>query len=480
MNFNPVDLEGGALVQTPSRTASNLEMSNERNNGTRAVDEYASGPPPQAVCTRTPRTLRIAYCPPEFEPFREVMQSGWGNATYIIQGQVAKGLLSRGHALTYLAPGSLKSSVVTNDVARAEDSPLGWTGSAAFDLAESVSWRMQRMVGIPYLNVFSTLRLREAALRCVKGHDLVYERQALFKTGVGKACRALRKPYVLFVEADEIFEHDRMGTPLTGLLRRRAAQMFRSNLAAASKVVCVSEELRRRLACDWRVPQRKITVLENAVDTARFAPDPTARLEIRGSLGLGNEPLVLFLGNFYPWHDVRTLLHAFRDLRKSQPDAHLLLVGDGSQRPPMMRLANDLGLAGGARFMGSVPHGEVPKYIAAADLSVVPYSRLTEEMWMSPLKLYESLSVGAPVIATAVGQVRDEIIDGRTGLLTRPEDAEGLCRAMRKVLHDRELARSLGAAGRSHAVANRSWQRYISRLETLFYGVVDECCATPR
>jgi glycosyltransferase involved in cell wall biosynthesis len=417
--------------------------------------------------------LRIAICPPEFQPLQQAMKDAPAEATYIIQRYIATGLQARGHSLTFVAPRNLNQIVCTSDPQVPRLAPRTWSESRWFDLASKAAWRMQRWLGVPYLNLFLNCRLLDACLECLPGHNLVYERNGLYKSGVAMACRRLKLPYVLYFEADDILEHDIMGKPITGLLRWRAREAIRYNLKAADCVIVVSEPLKVHLTTNWSVPAEKIVVFPNVADVQRFQPDPEARAQVRASLGLDTHPLVAFVGNFYEWHDVATLLDAFARALVVYPDARLVLVGDGSRRQAMMQRAADLGLGHAARFTGLVAHAEVPRLLAAADVAVVPYPPMETDLWLSPLKLFEYLAAGKAVIASAVGQLTEVIQDGSNGLLVPPGDVPAMAAALERLLGDSALRSQLGQQAREDAVRKHSWERYVSRLERVFLAVID-------
>jgi len=110
------------------------------------------------------------------------------------------------------------------------------------------------------------------------------------------ACKRLRLPYVLYFEADDILEHDYMGKPITGLLRRRARAAARYNLNTADCVICVSDATKTHLIRNWSIPGEKIVVFPNAADVHRFQPDPAASGAVRASLRADNRPLIFFVG----------------------------------------------------------------------------------------------------------------------------------------------------------------------------------------
>jgi glycosyltransferase involved in cell wall biosynthesis len=424
------------------------------------------------IMLRSP--LRIAMCPPELRPFQKEMRGEPTSATYVIQKYIAKGLSARGHSLTFVAPNDLRDIVCTDDLQKPILAPRTWSKSGWFDLSSKISWHAQRWLGIPYLNVFTNYRLFDACLQCFPGHDLVYERNGIYKFGAAMACKRLRLPYVLYFEADDVLEHDFMGKPITGLLRCRAKGALRYNLRAADCIICVSKAGKHHLTRAWSVPAEKIVVLPNAVDVHRFQPDAKARAEVRASLGVNDDrPLVIFVGNFYKWHDVTILLEAFAQVSAASPNARLVLVGDGDEREAMMQHATDLGLGQAVWFTGLVAHTEVPRLLAAADVAVVPYPPMEVDLWLSPLKLFEYMSSGIGVIASDVGQLTEVIQDGNNGLLVPPGDISALVTALQKLIGDPFLRARLARRAREDAVRKHSWDFYLSHLEGLFTAVIE-------
>ena len=205
-----------------------------------------------------------------------------------------------------------------------------------------------------------------------------------------------------------------------------------------------------------------------------FRPDAEAGVALRASLGLGESPTVIFIGAFYIWHDVSTLLKAFVRVRQSHPTARLLLVGDGEHRPSAARLAAALGIGDAVRFTGSVAHADVPKVLAAADIAVAPYPQMRQDMWFSPLKVFEFMASGKALVASSVGQIVDLIQHGRNGLLVPPGDAESLASALDTLIENTSLRLQLGKQAREDAVRKHSWEHYLDHLESILCKAVDE------
>jgi len=417
-------------------------------------------------------TLRIALGVPEWKPMSEVMRGLPADATYVIQANLSRGLMARGHSLNFVAPKGPEEFIFTSDPQDPRVPGRTWSANPLFELAGKTAWRVQQILGIPYLNVFSNYRFFDAAVQNLKDVDVIYERNGLYNSGLAMAARRLQIPYVIFFEADQIMELDIMNRPITGLLRRRAMQLLRYNLNTADCIICVTEAGKRHLINKWNIPAQKIVVFPNAVYVDRFKPNPDSRAQVRASLGFVDEPAILFVGNFFHWHDVTTLLRAFARTLEACSHARLVLVGDGERRTEMMKQAAELGLEGAVQFTGIVPHSEVPRYMAAADIAVVPYPPMQQEMWLSPLKLFEYMSSGTAVVASAIGQITDVIRDGENGLLVPPGDTSAMADALTKLVEDSDLRTKLGTKAREDAVEKFSWESYLSRLERLFAAVI--------
>lgn len=417
--------------------------------------------------------MKILYCLPDQLWIDEMRGGAPKDAAHIQQRYIADGLRARGHDLTYLAPRDLERSMVAPGDDALAPAAQTWTAAAWFDLVAKFVWRVQKALGIPYLNVFSNWRREDAVLQTLPGHDLAFERNSLYNVGVARACRRLGKPYVIFFDADQIAELDFMGRPLAGWLRLRAQTLLRENLAAAHCIICVSEPAKKHLVTNWRVPAERIHVLSNAVDVHRFQPDPNLRAHTRALLSLTTQPLIVFVGSFYQWHDLATLLEAFALVLRSHPEARLVLVGDGTERDRMRQRAADLGLTHAVTFTGFITHAEVARYINAADLTVVPVPPMQQEMWLSPMKLFEYMAAGKAVVASALGQIVNVVKDGRNGLLVPPGDESALAEALQRLIVDADLRERLGRQAREDAVSEHSWEQYLTRLEAILAAVTN-------
>jgi len=411
--------------------------------------------------------MKIAHCLPDRPWIEAILGENPEDAAYIQQKYIAEGLRTHGHSIAWIAPQGF-DTVCVSDLQDTNVALRTWTASRWFELVSKFVWKIQQLLHIPYLNYFSNLRRYDACLQILPGHDIVFERNSLYNSGVAMACKKLDMPYVMFFDADQIAELDFMGKPLEGLLRWRASNLLRYNLGIAHRIICVSENAKKHLMGTWDVPSDKFVVLPNAVDVERFKPDPSLRVQTRSSLQLIDHPLLVFVGCFYQWHDIVTLLKAFACVLKTHSDARLLMVGDGTEREAMMKLSDSLGMNDAVQFTGFVTHAEVSRYVNAADIAVVPVPAMKQELWLSPMKLFEYMASGKAIIASAMGQIKDVIQNGQNGLLVQAGDEKALANAIDMLIEDVPLRTRLGEQARNDAVQNYSWEQYLSRLECVF------------
>jgi PEP-CTERM/exosortase A-associated glycosyltransferase len=242
-------------------------------------------------------------------------------------------------------------------------------------------------------------------------------------------------------------------------------------VAAADRVVTICDGLRDDLV-QRGFERDKIDIVPNGVDLALFGtaakPDP----ELRRKLELGDGPVIAFIGSFYDYEGLDTLIDAMRWLLGAHPDVRLLLVGGGPRAAALEAQAEASPAAEAIRFVGRVPHADVPRYYALADIMAYPRksSRLTD--LVTPLKPLEAMAQDKIVAASSVGGHCELVEGGVTGALFEPDSPEACAEALARLLDHREDWPALRAAAKAHVREHHDWAKNAGRYEKIYHDLL--------
>jgi glycosyltransferase involved in cell wall biosynthesis len=285
--------------------------------------------------------------------------------------------------------------------------------------------------------------------------ELIYERLSLFGTAGMQVAAQTGARHLLEVNALLTAEESAWrGLHLATLAGEREAAVLR----AADLRVAVSDEVLRDIA-PYAASGSSITV-PNGVDTDLFEPRPDRR-QARAAFGLPSGDLLLgFTGSLRPWHGLDIAVAALAELPEW---VTLVVAGDGPVRGQLEQQAAALGVGHRIRWLGALAHERVPQMLAACDLALAPYPELPN-FGFSPLKLYEYLAAGVPVVASDIGQIRRALSGGRWGRLVPPGDASALAAALTSELADPQAAKLRAEAAREYAMSRHGWTERATRI----------------
>lgn len=270
-------------------------------------------------------------------------------------------------------------------------------------------------------------------------------------------------PYVYFVNG--LPEEEVRGVWRMPPLRQVLTFGLHCAARRARAVVSVCPEVLAGLQRAGRVAADRCAVVRNGVDPERFAPQAPERARAR--LGLtGPGPYIVFVGGFFPWHGLETLIEAVPAVTKAYPSVQLLLVGDGQTKPALEELVRRNELGRHVRFTGRMDHNLVPIWIGASDLCVVLH-RPTRSYPGDSMKLWEYLACGRPVVATAGPRYGDTVEAMGAGLAAKQDDPQDLARQILRLLVDRDLRRKMGDRGRAAVLGSHTWAARAAELETV-------------
>jgi D-inositol-3-phosphate glycosyltransferase len=240
---------------------------------------------------------------------------------------------------------------------------------------------------------------------------------------------------------------------------------------SADRVICFGEHERRVLTGLYGAAPERVTIIPCGVNLRRFRP--SSQEQARSALGLGSEPIVLYVGRLEPLKGVDILIQAMAQLECRQ--ARLLIVGGDAQAAAeidrLRTLASERGIEERVRFVGSVDQEKLPAYYNAADVCVMPsyYESFG-------LVAVEAMACGTPVVASRVGGLATTVEDGETGYLIPWRCPEPFAERIDLILGNDELRANLGNAARQ-AMQRLSWDNVTRELSAEYAHIWSERAA---
>jgi glycosyltransferase involved in cell wall biosynthesis len=295
--------------------------------------------------------------------------------------------------------------------------------------------------------------------------DGLYERYSLWSLAGLQFARSRGIPFVLEVNAPLIQEQ----LAYRDLeLEKAAAGLERVLFSEADAIFVPSAEIESYVR--GRVgDRRRLYVTPNGIHPEDWVgPHP---VEPSSLLRHRDRFTVVFVGSLKPWHGIEFLLQAFEGFRERVPQATLRVVGNGPLASRVAALEDKLG-RDVVEFIGEVPHYRIPALVRDADVGVAPYPPL-EDFYFSPMKVVEYMAAGLPVVASAIGQIRELVDDQCTGLLVPPGDISALAKALERLADSPKLRHQLGARAQRRVLSRYSWSRIGRRIEEAFSHAVE-------
>jgi glycosyltransferase involved in cell wall biosynthesis len=344
---------------------------------------------------------------------------GWGGQEIRILAE-SQGLAKRGHAVRLLCPPEARI------------------------FSEASNWGLQpEPVPIARKSWDGLVSLKKKFQGC----DVISTHSSTDSWLSALALRALGRPYPMVRT-----RHISAPVPRNPLSRWLYAQ--------AAHIVTAGEALKKELIERNGLPAQRIDSVPTGVDAARFQPGD--RTAAREKLGLPKEKILVgIVATLRSWKGHRFLLEALPE------EAGLVIVGDGPQRPMLEAQVDRLKIRYKILFAGN--QRDVVPWLQALDLFALP-SYANEGV---PQALIQAMLVGLPCVTTNIGSMAELAVRGETALVVPPEDVAALRAALKRLLQDRILAESLGAAARRHCAERFGYETMLTRMEAIYQEAVD-------
>jgi glycosyltransferase involved in cell wall biosynthesis len=240
---------------------------------------------------------------------------------------------------------------------------------------------------------------------------------------------------------------------------------YRLSDRLATLTTTISKAAAERYVRVRAAPQKRLRFLPNGVDIQQFHPDPDSRTTKRAELRLENHFVWLAVGRLVTAKNYVLMLRAFASARN--PNARLVIAGDGPLRQQLEDLAVHLDISSQVHFLGA--RNDVRELMNAADAYV-----LSSDWEGMPMVLLEASAVGLPIVATRVGGNAEVVQHGLTGLLVPSQQETALADAMGKMMRMDPVERALmGSSGRELTSAHYNMESVVDRWESLYYELLD-------
>lgn len=300
-----------------------------------------------------------------------------------------------------------------------------------------------RVVRLPHAGMPGYFR-NVPALRRLLQQERPQLLNAHYASGYGTtAALAGFHPWLLSVWGSDVYDFPYEGRVKGWWLRRN----LRKADAIASTSHAMAQQVRRLLPAVGEV-----AVTPFGIDTARFAPRP----EPHEGLVIGT------VKTLAPKYGIDVLVRAFAQLCGTRrAPLSLVIVGGGPQRAGLEALAASLGIGDRVRFVGAVPHAEVPAWLNRFDVYVAA-SRLDSESF--GVAVLEASACALPVVVSDAGGLPEVVADGQTGLVVPREDPAALAAALARLVDSAAERRRLGEAGRRHVMTHYEWQAGVDHM----------------
>ncbi|MGI6078704.1 MAG: glycosyltransferase family 4 protein [Fastidiosipilaceae bacterium] len=253
--------------------------------------------------------------------------------------------------------------------------------------------------------------------------------------------------------------------PLFGPLAGSAAGfLLQKNVKSSSTITYSIESLKKK----YNLPDTKSHMIPNGVDTGMFYDKGT---HVRKQLGLLDEDTVLgFVGFLGPWVDLDPVFEAIVELKRHN-DISMVIVGDGPRLGHFMNRAKELSIAENVIFTGNIQYLDVPDYISSMDICLLPFDTGMVSQNALPLKLFEYMACGVPVISTPISGVQHAVGD-RIHYFSNSGDLQ---ECITRIMRDETLYSVAASEGRQYVEQHFSWNAILSEFENiLFEAVRDE------
>jgi glycosyltransferase involved in cell wall biosynthesis len=383
--------------------------------------------------------MRVCLISREFPP-----DTGWGGIATFVH-DLALGLTEIGHRVDVIALSADET-----------EKSVDYDGVTVHRVAwqRGLSDKQRLLTAVPYthniLKQILPLWQKFQELNAVEPFDVV-ETPEMFAEGLFAAMSKCTPLVVRLYTPHFKFIDDNLHNITAEFDHQFIATLERLTMLAADVVTSPSEDLADYVCRDLNYARELMPIVRDPVNTQKFCPAGNKALAADGRL------TVLFAGRLEARKGVHTLMAAIPKVLQSFPNVRFVLLGRDTNTAPgkksvlaeLQKSLRQSHCTDNVIFIPGVPNFEMPAYFRSADVCVLP--SLYDN---APFTCIEALSSGVPVVGTSAGGMKEYVVDGKSGWIVPPSDADALAEALLKLLADDDQRHKFGAYAREHVLSN--------------------------
>ncbi|MFC2005156.1 glycosyltransferase, partial [Chloroflexota bacterium] len=236
-------------------------------------------------------------------------------------------------------------------------------------------------------------------------------------------------------------------------------------LKNADLVTCNSKTLKNGIL-ELGIKQNKVIVIEHGVDTELFSPKQRNN-DVKNRLGITNAPTVICSRSLKPVYNFEMFLNAMPLILRQIPETKFIIVGDGELMEPLQELACLLGVSSAVKFIGRVPHREIPEYLNSAEVYVS-----TSISDSTSSSLIEAMACGLSPVVTDLPANREWITAGENGFIVPQDDYQTLAIKVTNLLENAELRENMGKINRMMIMEKAEYGNEMNKMMGLYSDLV--------
>jgi len=300
-----------------------------------------------------------------------------------------------------------------------------------------------KLLGGDFSRILTNFKILFLLLLLERRPSFIYERYEIYGFAGVFLAHILQIPHVLEVNAPLL-----EGPSRRVKFKRLAEITEKIILRLSSLIIITTQELKKYL--EGKTSPTKIKVVPDGVDPEKFFPRSKDK-ELMKILNISKEDKVVgFVGSLSPRQGLFQLLEAVKDMRE---EIKILIVGEGRLKERIMRRIQELSLSKKVILTGEIDHEEIPRYLSLMDIAILP----DISIYSSPIKLFEYMACGKPIIAPRKGQIARILTPGKEGVLINPDRTEEIRESILYLLQNPEIAREMGVKAREKVLKDYTW-----------------------